>query len=204
MATSKEKAIAAAKEAAKKSAKNKILDIKSKGAADAERNSYEPPPAQQGFSYDIMNYQAGWISTGRNLPQGVQQIKQPSVLGFRSGCRDYQDAIANIENQDVNDEDTTTAPNSQKQLLLDLGTATGPIAGILDNIYRPLIPSYDANSGATVVSDEAAEFPEDSIREQDSDLQRTIQANILEVTESPFLNLGKTIVTGKQIGRAHV
>jgi hypothetical protein len=188
MTTSREQAIAAAIAAAKQAEQNKALDIKSKGAADAERNSYQPPSAQQGFDYDIMYYQAGWLSTGRNLPEGVQQIRQPSTLGFRSSCRDLQDIMSNIENQETQDDTPPfNLPREIRQAIL-----SGTLGASLDDKFRPLIPSYDPNTGATVASDEASEFEENTTNEQDSNLNQIIQANILEATESPFLNLGRT------------
>lgn len=75
-AKSRAQAIADAKERAKAAGTKKILDQRQKGAADATAGKYDPPPALPASApdFDTMNYQAGWLSTGKALPAGVVHI----------------------------------------------------------------------------------------------------------------------------------
>lgn len=200
MANNREQAIQAAKEAAKAEARNKISNLRSKGAFDAERNSYEPPPEQQGFSYDIMNYQAGWLSTGKQLPDGVMQIRPPTtILGFRSGCRDLQNALSDIEQQDVIDDTSTqqTSETTTTQTASGIAgrigaTGISNLAGITRSGFVPKIPIYDSDTGNTVATEEPIEPSEDAINLLDSQSQQDISPNLLGFQDSPFLGLGRT------------
>jgi peptidoglycan hydrolase-like protein with peptidoglycan-binding domain len=74
----KAEAIAQAKEKAKAAAAAKVNAMRQRGIADAKAGKYAPPappaPSPDGKpvpDYDTMNYQSGWISTGKPLPPGV-------------------------------------------------------------------------------------------------------------------------------------
>jgi hypothetical protein len=189
MAFNREQAIAAAKETAKQSARNKILDIKSKGATDAARGVYDPPAEQQGFSYDIMNYQSGWLSTGNSLPQGVEWIRTPNTLGFRSTCRDLQNILSNIEDHNVEDDTRSTAGSASER---DKGKKTKPQQDRTPRISDILIPRHDQKTDTTVNTSAPINPSEDAINALDSETQDNIASNILQFEDSPFLNIGRT------------
>lgn len=199
-------AVRAAKEAAKEKSRNKISALKSKGATDAQNNNYDPPSAESGFSYDIMNYQEGWVSTGKSLPDGVERIRQPSVLGFRSGCRDLENMMSTINDQEVEDDTSTnqrTAPGRFGGVGLSGQNLSGlQLSGIgksfIKDVIGPIdfIPKtshYDGNTGNTITTEEPPIDPlENSSNVSDSELQRSFENNILQFKDSPFLGLGKT------------
>lgn len=202
MATNKQQSIAAAKEAAKKEIENKILDLKNKGASDAEMGTYDPPSQEQGFSYDIMNYQAGWTSTGKSLPEGVEAVRNPNTLSFRSGCRDLEAILSSINNQEVKDDDIAsdearTAENKPAASLRGIvggGLFSGRRNGvrdIIDGTFKPLIPSFNPNIGQTINTTEPVDPFEDAINALDSETQQPITPTVLQFEDSPFLGLGR-------------
>jgi hypothetical protein len=200
MATAKEIAIAAAKQAAKQKIENNARGLKDKGIADAIRNVYEPPAGQEGFSFDIMTYQSGWLSTGKSLPAGIQQITQPSVLGFRVGCRDLENVLSNINNQQTEDdtsEQTAGAgslsrPSSRIGNIGKLIGAPSRLDTIISSSFKPKIPSHDPDTGTTVNTEEPPEPSEDAINALDSQTQQPVVPNLLDFKDSPFLGLGRT------------
>jgi hypothetical protein len=70
-ATTKAEAIAKAREAAKAKLANRIALMRQKAIADAMAGRYDPPAPVPAPDYDTMNYQAGWLSTGKALPSGA-------------------------------------------------------------------------------------------------------------------------------------
>ena len=75
----RDQALAAARDKAKQAAVAKINAQRNKGIADAKAGTYAPPPAVPVPDFDTMNYQAGWISTGKPLPPGVVHIGSGGV-----------------------------------------------------------------------------------------------------------------------------
>jgi hypothetical protein len=194
MATPKEIAIAAAKEAAKQKIANKIADLKDKGIADAARNVYEPPAGQEGFSFDIMTYQSGWLSTGKSLPAGIQQITQPSVLGFRVGCRDLEKVLSNINDQQLEDDTSEQAVSFTTPEIIDRQLTGFPanLDATISTSFKPKIPSHDPDTGTTINTEEPPEPSEDAINALDSQTQQPVVPNLLDFKDSPFLGLGRT------------
>ena len=207
MARSKEQAIAAAKQQAEENSrrlKSDAMDFKAKGVSDAERNVYDPPPIEQAFNFNIMNYQTGWLSTGRQLPQGIERIRPPSDLSFRSGCRDLENILSNINNQDVKDDTKTSTESSGSSTFgprpfLEAAIRSGVLSGvrgtpgdIADTIFKPLIPSFDPETGITINSTEPIVPSEDAINALDSESDQPISPNILGFQDSAFLGLGRT------------
>lgn len=67
----RDEAIKQAKDKAKAAAAAKVNVMRQKGIADAQAGKYAPPVPTDPPDYDTMNYQGGWISTGKPLPPGV-------------------------------------------------------------------------------------------------------------------------------------
>lgn len=189
-------AIEEAKQEAKEAILNKISDLINKGIADAAINSYQPPPTQSGINYDIMNYQNGWLSTGKELPEGVQRVRQPSVLGFRTGCRDLESFLSNAEDQEINDDTKDSQDNNRFQGVFNgIGAFSNIKNAVKENInqgFKPFIPIYDPNSGNTVTTDEPIDSSEDAINILDSETQLSITPNLIEFQDSPLLGFGRT------------
>jgi len=142
-----------------------------------------------------MNYQSGWTSTGRALPEGIQQIRPPSFLSFRSGCKDLEDFESQFAKHQVDDEGESAERSRQQNQQDQQGNFRNFQQSVVEadfGQFAPKVPYYDSSTGTTVVSSQPPSPTEDALNALDDASRQNIQPNILELRDSPFLNLGRT------------
>ena len=118
-----------------------------------------------------------------------------SELRFRSSCRDLENLLSNINNQETEDdtaEQAVTSPSSSRIGGLDVNfdIPTNFADAIISASVK--IPSFDPNTGNTVNTEEPPVPSEDAINALDSQSQQSVIPNLLDFKDSPFLGLGRT------------